>query len=78
MSRRLESSRHAPAPRRACKSAFVQPQRGCGFRPRVDARRLPWVNGEGGASTPTGLRHGQRWRSQPRSEILGCPVRPGC
>ena len=39
MSPHPESSRHPPALRRACKSAFVQPQRG-GFRPRVDAQRL--------------------------------------
>ncbi len=40
MSPHLESSRRPPAPRRPCKSAFVQPQRGCGSRPRVDAQRL--------------------------------------
>jgi hypothetical protein len=40
MSAHLESSRHSPAPRNACKSALVQPQRGCGFRPGVDAQRL--------------------------------------
>src|SRR6266568_2676179 len=49
----LESSRHSPAPRSACKSALVQPRRGCGYRPRVDAPRLHRVNGEGAASTPT-------------------------
>ncbi len=48
----------------ACKSAFVQPQRGCGFQPRVGAKRLPWVNGEGkvsqpqrGCATPSDIGH---------------------
>ena len=64
MSPHLESSRHSPVPRRACKSAFVQPQRGCGFRPKVGAKRLPWVNGEGkvsqpqrGCATPSDIGH---------------------
>jgi hypothetical protein len=36
--------------------ALVQPQRGCGTKPRVGAERLPWVNRSAGRATATRLR----------------------